>query len=264
MRERWALATGLVALGCVAVAVALAVLGVSVDVTEALVALAAVVGIGGALWQLYRARGSADGPRERATTADSVSPEQPRESAALSGTELATLLAQARERARENRDVAAGLEVVRPTLRRTLGSALSERGFDDETIRTRMAEGTWTDDPVAAAVLDESVPLPTLPLRDRVTVWLFPQRVLGEFVGRAVEAVADRADAALPSVPGQDAPRPVPVRQPTLSELRQGVDGDPQTTATPFEAASAEGPPAEIRDGRAVHERLGVIEEESE
>ncbi|WP_049927008.1 DUF58 domain-containing protein [Halopiger goleimassiliensis] len=57
-------------------------------------------------------------------------------------------------------------------------------GDSEETAAERIEDGTWTDDPIAAAFLSESVELPTRSVRDR----------LASFVGRAATGRSSRSE----------------------------------------------------------------------
>lgn len=143
----------------------------------------------------------------------------------ISGTVMADLIDSAVSDAREEATVDAGLATVRTPLRQTLTAALRQGGWDPEQIETALTEGSWTDDRVAAAVLDEAVQPPERSLRHRLWAWLFPQKAIRQRTARAVGAVATAAEAALPPVVGQHAPRPVPVVEPTLGDLQRASDG---------------------------------------
>jgi len=86
-------------------------------------------------------------------------------------------------------------------------------------------------------VLSPQIDRPRRTFTGRLYAWLFPERVVRQRVRRAVQAVAEAADDALPPVPGQRAPRSVPVRQPTLEELRRGVDDRLQSAVDPSSIA---------------------------
>nr|WP_276250508.1 hypothetical protein [Halomicroarcula sp. SHR3] len=151
-------------------------------------------------------------------------PESTQKSDPISGTELSDVIETAASDARED-TVQAGLATVRAPLRETLVAALRRGGWDSDRIDAALADGSWTDDPVAAAVLDENVVPPERSLRRRVWAWLFPGKAVRHRTARAVGAVARAADAALPPVVGQRAPRPMPVVEPTLDDLQRATDG---------------------------------------
>jgi len=152
-------------------------------------------------------------------------PERTPDDVDVSGTALAAHVEQATSAARSAGDVAAGVEQVRPPLRRALGRALVAGGHDPDDVEAAMADGSWTDDRLAAAVVDESVDPPARSFRERLRDWLFPERGVRERTGRAVAAVDEAASAALPAVVGEDAPRTVPVVAPTLEDLQRTADG---------------------------------------
>ncbi|NUB89853.1 hypothetical protein HT576_02220 [Haloterrigena sp. SYSU A121-1] len=167
-------------------------------------------------------------------------PERSDRTPELSSDELASVIERAGERARHRETVEDGLEVVRPPLREALGEALVAGGQSREAAKATLADGSWTDDRLAASVLEPSIDPPDRPLRERFRAWLFPERVARERSRRAMSAVAGAADEVLPSVPGQSAPRTKPVLQPRLEELRRGADGRLQRAVDP--AATVRGP----------------------
>lgn len=149
-------------------------------------------------------------------------------------------------------------------MRQTLFGVLRESGDDAETARERLATGDWTDDEIAATVLEDELPMPDLTLRERVAAWLFPERYVRAYIGRAVSEISALAEERLPTVPGQQAPRPVPIREPALERMQRGLDGQLQAASDPFAAAGSDGFDSDRLDGRTVHERLGVLEPEDD
>ncbi|MDQ2072230.1 DUF7269 family protein [Haloarcula sp. NS06] len=147
---------------------------------------------------------------------------------AVSGTELAERVEAAVAKARDDGSVDESLDPVREPLRATLTEALVQGGHDPDTVKAQLAAGTWTDDPVAAAVLDESVTPPDRPFRARLRAWLFPEKAVRKRCGRAMAAVSVAADDALPAVVGQRAPRPMPVVAPAVADLQRAADGSLQ------------------------------------
>lgn len=178
----------------------------------------------------------------------SPSPEVAEGDHPLSSTDLTGAVESAAGRARSAGDVEAGLEPLRPALRQALVEALVAGGRNQDDVEAALADGHWTDDPVAASVLDASVDHPDRSLRRRLEAWLFPERVVRRRARRAVNAVGRAADEALPTVPGQTAPRTVPVVQPTLAELRRGADGRLQRAVDPSAVARGPRPPAPALD----------------
>jgi hypothetical protein len=122
---------------------------------------------------------------------------------------------------------------------RSLEDALVAGGADRMAARESIRRGTWTDDPVAAAVCSSTVSMPERSIRARLAGWLYPERELRRRVRRAVAAVDAAADEALPRVPGQDAPRRVRIVRPRLETLQRDVDGSLQP------AADSPAPPGE-------------------
>ncbi|WP_255681817.1 hypothetical protein [Natrinema sp. SYSU A 869] len=150
------------------------------------------------------------------------------------------MIETAGETARDSGTIDDGLEVVRPPLRTALLDALEQGGRSRSDAEAALADGTWTDDPVAASVLAAEIEPPIRPLRERVRAWLYPERVVRRRARQATNAVAEVADDALPTVPGQTAPRTVPVLQPRLEDLQRGADGRLQRAVEP--RATARGP----------------------
>ncbi|WP_324662464.1 DUF7269 family protein [Haloarcula sediminis] len=179
-----------------------------------------------ALWKLVRPPGEEFAPAPWGESGAIVDepPEATPKADPISGTALSGLVESAASDAREE-TVEAGLATVRPPLREALVAALERGGWDRDRIEAALKDGSWTDDPVAAAVLDEGVVPPERSLRRRIWAWLFPGRALRHRTARAVGAVARAADAALPPVLGQRAPRPVPVAEPTVDALQRAADG---------------------------------------
>lgn len=183
--------------------------------------------LGGLCWGLWQVRNSsaADGGFEAAGPIVERAPERTPAAQPLSGRTLADALADACKRAREERSVEAGLDAVRPLLADTLAAALVQGGADRAAAERAVVDGTWTDDAVAAAILSPSVTGPPRPLRERITAWLYPERTLRRRVRRVVGELDAAASEALPTVPGQRAPRRVPTVHPRLESLRRQVDG---------------------------------------
>jgi len=177
----------------------------------------------------------ADGPDDRGPIRTRAPERTPDDE--VSGRALAELIEDAGTRARTDRSVASGVAVVRPHLRETLADALVFTGTPRTSVEDDIDAGRWTDDTVAASVLSPQTDRPRRTFTGRLYAWLFPERVVRQRVRRAVQAVAEAADNALPPVPGQRAPRSVPVRQPTLEELRRGVDDRLQSAVDPSSIA---------------------------
>lgn len=172
-------------------------------------------------------------------------PERTTDDPALSGEVLAVEIDRAGTVARDEGTVANGIEAIRPTLATALFTVLVRGGEDEAAAERAIVEGTWTDDPAAAATLSPELRRPDWPLRDRVRAWLFPERVLRREVRRAVHEIGAVAAERVPTVPGRTAPRTVPVVRPGLAELRRGADGELQEAveplADPTERAGATG-----------------------
>jgi len=180
-----------------------------------------------ALWKLVRSPsggGFASAPWSEGGAIVETAPESTPKTDPISGTALSDVVEAAASDARED-TVQAGLATVRAPLRETLVATLRRGGWERERIEAALADGSWTDDPVAAAVLDENVFPPERSLRRRLWAWLFPGKAVRHRTARAVGAVSRAADEALPPVVGQRAPRPVPVVEPTLEDLKRAADG---------------------------------------
>lgn len=202
--------------------------GVVETVVTTLVVLAGLVAV---LWQLWRSPGpsipGADDPL------GSASPEVTSTDAPLAGRELAETIDRAGREARAGWTTEDGLEVVRPTLRGTLRAALVLGGMSRKAAESAIDDGAWTDDREAAAVLSEAVDPPPRTLRQRLAMWLYPERAVRGLVANAARAVAEAADDALPAVAGQRAVRTVPVVRPGVDDLRGHVDGSLRPAANP-------------------------------
>ncbi len=191
---------------------------------RAVAILLVLVAIGWALWRIGKSEPteSARGPIL------SPPPERTPEDTALSGRALADTMTGAGDRARAERSIAAGVDIVRPVLSGALEDALVAGGADRAAARQSIRRGTWTDDSVAASVCSASISMPDRSLRARLLGWLYPERELRRRVRRAVAAVDESASATLPRVPGQDAPRRVRIVRPRLETLQRDVDGSLQ------------------------------------
>lgn len=209
--------------------------------------LIAVVGFGIAAWQIHRddvvgaetadaerPGGGADGAGRRGDVVSreaddpvvAATPEYAATVDVLSGQGLSWVLDEGGAVAREDRTVAAGEEWVRPTLRGVLLGVLVHEHRDRTAAEAVVDEGDWTDDRVAASVVSGTVTGPPLSLRERIYAWLFPERVLRERVRVTVDEIARVADETLPSVPGEHAPRTIPVVTPSVDDLQRTADGD--------------------------------------
>ncbi|MWV40321.1 hypothetical protein [Natrialba sp. INN-245] len=161
----------------------------------------------------------------------------------LSSDGLTAVVEEAGATARKSGTVDDGLDVLRPVLREALVDALVQGGVARADAEAAVSDGSWTDDGVAASVLEETISGPDRSFRKRVYAWLFPERVVRRLARRAMAAVADAADEALPTVPGQTAPRTVPVVQPRLEELTRGADGRLERAVDPDAVARGPRPP---------------------
>lgn len=219
-----------------------------------LLSLAVLVGVVGVIGALVKVAGTdsddvASAPWEESGVLVERAPERSPAAYDLSGEALADVVAAAGEAAREDGTVAAGVDVVRPHLREALLGVFVQGGTDRSTAEALLARGSWTDDATAAAVLDDAVDHPGWSVLQRFEAWLFPEQVLREEVRRAMQAIATVADRELPTVPGQHAPRTVPVLAPTLEDLRRGADGHLQRAVEPLGGRTR----GDVDDGRAAH-----------
>lgn len=191
---------------------------------------------------------AANSGRSSAEPFASPPPEEVASEYPLSSVALARILDGAGETARREGTVEDGIDVVRPALRDTLIGALTQGGNSAESVEDLLDSGEWTDDRVAASVLSEHVDPPDRSIRTRLEAWLFPERVVRRRARRATEAVAVAAEAALPTVPGQTAPRTVPTVSTSLSELQRGIDGRLQRASDPMAIARGPSPPEASTD----------------
>lgn len=144
----------------------------------------------------------------------------------ISGTGLAADIEAAASEISGAETLTAGVESVREPLRSALVGVLRQAGWDDGDIDRALASGDWTSDRTAAALLEDGVKPPERSLRRRLWAWLFPERALRHRTALAVGAIARVAESELPPVVGQQAPRPVPVLEPTLDDLQRAADGE--------------------------------------
>ncbi|WP_135363077.1 DUF7269 family protein [Halosimplex halophilum] len=230
--NRW-LAALVAALGTVAIGAALLLAVALTPVTASEAgggALAvALVGLALAAVKLYRSAADAEAVAPAPWTEEGElvagTPEETADPADVTGAELAELVGEARERARDAETVEEGFAVVRRPLREALTRVLAAGGADPDQIEGALATGAWTDDRVAAAVVDERVDPPRLSLRGRLRAWLFPERVVRRGTARAVAAIDEAAERELPPVVGADAPRTAPTLAPAIGSLQRAADG---------------------------------------
>jgi cobalamin biosynthesis protein CbiG len=220
---------------------------------------AAFVLLGAALLAVavYRVHGQAESPAKLVDPA----PEATRVARPLAGAGTSATITDAVATARDEGSVEAGLAVAREPLRTALREALEASGLSAEAAEARIASGDWTDDPAIAAVIDPDCEPPPRSLRERLRAWLHPGKHVRRRVGRAADAVAATAATELPPIPGQDAPRNVPV-PPTAEAAAEAIDdpirADPDVivpTAVSAGGSGGEGvgtdPPTETADAGA-------------
>lgn len=256
---RLAIGIGVAAIVIGVIALLLGGGGTGSSTVSVLVAFLAIAGILISLWKLLETPGAGEPTVIEPPWTDDGAlfdrpPERTSDDEALSGESFAAVLADAGSAARSEGTVEAGFEVVRPVLRRALVDALSLRDGDGSAIERALETGEWTDDRTAAAVLDPTVELPPWPIRLRIEAWLFPERVVRRQLQQTVQAIAEAANDAIPNVPGQNAPRNVPILQPRLEDLRRGVDGEVQRAVDPLATArgprqpGSESPPIDVEE----------------
>lgn len=178
----------------------------------------------------------------------SIRPESTPDTDRIVTSPLSEDIAAAAAQARWEETVEARQERIREPLREALVGALQQGGWDHDRIDTALASGAWTDDPVAAAVVDERVTPPVRSLRRRVWAWLFPEKAIRHRTARTVGAISRCADSELPPVVGQRAPRPMPVVEPSVQDLQRAADG---TLRRAVEGAAAVRTPAPKGDGES-------------
>jgi len=215
---------------------------------------------------LWRARGRRTPADQRAPAAPWTgasatldrAPERTPPAETLAGDALGRQIEEAcRVAEEEEGTVAAGLATVRPTLRAATREVLVAAGSSPTGATTALDEGEWTDDRVAASVLSREVAPPSRSLRERLRAWLFPERVVRSRVGRAVAAI-DGAAAALPPVPGQDAPRTKPIAPPRLETLAVGPDGSLRRGAADDSPVATDDSPVATDDSPVATDRSPV------
>lgn len=228
MRRRLLLALVVGGLAATAAGLLLAVVGVEPTTPDAdpgwFAWLVALGGLGVAAWLLLDRSPAATGDRALPWSArDPIVQERPEATPGrdrLAGGELVEALRDGAGLARDQRDVEAGVAVVRPLLRETYLDVTVRDGTADG--EAALDAGTWTDDPVAAWVLSGEQPRPRRSFDRRLRDWLYPGRAVARQVRRAVDELAAVADDAVPPVVGQSAPRQVPVHEPSLAARSVG------------------------------------------
>lgn len=226
------LGSGMVALLLAVVVVVLGVGGAGGTATKGAIAAVGFYGALAVLYVLVSGRQQTDDGEDGVGSLTERAPERTPSQYPLAGNSQLDL-AMACKSARNARDVEAGFAVVRDPLQHLLVDALVAGGEDASTARQAIREGSWTDDEVARTVLSEDISV-ELTLRQRLREWLFPGTLVQAWTRRTVGAVADTVDESVPPVVGQDAPRRVPVRPPTLEEQRRSAAGgvEPATDAS--------------------------------
>ncbi|MFP8951454.1 hypothetical protein ACLI4Z_00590 [Natrialbaceae archaeon A-arb3/5] len=209
--------------------------------------LVALVAFLVALWKVW---GSLEGGEETPAVPWATdepfanpAPERTDREPPLSSDGLVAVVEDAGATARSEGTVDDGLAVARPALREVLCDALEQGDRSRSAAEAAIEDGSWTDDPVAASVLSADLAAPSRTFRERLFAWLFPERVVRRRIGRTVGELAETADEALPTIPGQTAPRPVPVVRPCLEDLHRGADGRPQRARNPNATARGPRPP---------------------
>lgn len=192
--------------------------------------LIALIGLAIGAWLLFTGTGSGDDselslPWSPAESIVDGRPEATPDRHELTGGELVEAIYDAGAVARDERDVDAGVAIIRPLLRETYRD-LRTRDRSEEDFEDALDAGTWTDDRVAAAVLAPDVEPPDQSFGQRVRDWLYPGRAVTWRVRRTVDELAALADETVPPVVGQSAPRQVPVHEPSLAARTVGPEGE--------------------------------------
>lgn len=210
------------------------------------IVLTVLVGLGVTLLQLRRPGTDARTAGEGTDRLTAANPERTASDLPVAGRDLAALLERAGAAARDGDTVEDGIAVVRPALRETLTTTLVHGGMEASSAEEAIRTGTWTEDAEAAAVLSPDVPPPRRSIRHRLRGWLYPERTTQDRVARAVQAIAEVAGDALPTIPGETAARTIPVVRPTVEELRRTLaDADDPRPAV--DAAAIDRGPAPSR-----------------
>jgi hypothetical protein len=194
------------------------------------------VGVVVSVWLVYGAsdgRTVLDGEVDQDAGFGQPAPERPDTDPDLSGRELAAVVEEAGTVAREDRSLAAGLDVVRPPLRGTLHTVLVQAGADPEAATRAIDTGAWTDDETVAAVLSDTATGDRRTLLERLGTWLFPERVCRQRTRRAVGAIDALVQDALPSIPGQDATKSISIVRPDVPDIEPRVEADVHPAADP-------------------------------
>ncbi|MFB6143133.1 MAG: hypothetical protein ABEJ30_07300, partial [Halorientalis sp.] len=124
---------------------------------------------------------------------DGPPPEAARSGRAIAGGDIDDAIAAAVAAADPTPGDSADAATVRSRLRwLAIAVQVREAGLARRDAAQAVDEGTWTDDPVAAAFLGESV---TQPLGRRVRNWLLPDAELEARVERTVAAIERQYEA---------------------------------------------------------------------
>lgn len=257
---RWLVAAlgGVLVLGGIALA-ALAPDLVADRVFEDAVALVLLAGAALALWKLLQSVPSdanvALPPWVPGGAIVHGEPERTPTEHRVSATEMAEIVAAAGTTAREEGTIEDGLAVLEPPLRDVLLDALVQGGMGRDAAERALRTGEWTDNDWAAYVIEPALDAPSWTLRQRFRAWLFPEETIQRLARETVHAVAAAADEAIPPVPGQGAPRTVPVTTPSIATLQRGADGELQEAIEPTAIARGTAPPS---DHHALDEAVGA------
>lgn len=131
----------------------------------------------------------------------------------LTGAALEETVADAIRRARSAGRVDAGIAAIRPHLRETVVAVIVAGGASRREALHAVATGRWSADAEAAAVLAERPAPPGRTFSRRLAIWLFPGDALEHRLERTVRAIERLAGDELSTLPGQRAPRTVPVHR---------------------------------------------------
>ncbi|GEM_PF-270528 len=211
--------------------------GLLVDLLLGFLALCAL------LLALWNVRGTLDGETGSVPWADDTfatpAPERTTRTEQLSAHSLQSLVAEAGRQARRG-SLEDGVALVRSELRTLATDALGQSGQQPDDIEQMLRSGAWTDDRLAASVLDPAIEPPSRSRLTRFREWLYPERAIRRRTRHAMQAIGELTATDVASIPGGRAPRQIPVLEPRLEDLQVTADGSLQEAMNP--AATRVGP----------------------
>ena len=204
--------------------------GLLVDILLGFLALCAL------LLALWNVRGTLDGETDSVPWADDTfatpAPERTTRTEQLSAHSLQSLVAEAGRQARRG-SLEDGVQLVRSELRTLATDALTQSGQQPAAIEQVLQSGAWTDDRLAASVLDPAIEPPSRSRLTRFREWLYPERAIRRRTRHAMQAIGELTATDVASIPGDRAPRQVPVLEPRLEDLQVTADGSLQEAMNP-------------------------------